>query len=341
MLTPEQIIDHLRNVTEHDGVTSIIDAQRISGITVKEGQVGFILRLAPHEANHSAALEAACERELRKLPEVNEVTIVTTADAAATRQGPMKKSEWNMKPLPGVKRIIAVASGKGGVGKSTTAVNLARALAAQGKRVGILDADIYGPSLPRMLGVSAKPAQHEGKLVPVDVAGMQCLSMGLLVEETSALVWRGPQVTRALFQMLRGAAWGSANEKLDVLVIDTPPGTGDVHLSLAQQVPLNGALVVTTPQQVAVADARKAVDLFRRLYIPLLGLVENMSGFRDGSGTVHHVFGEGGGKALAEECHVPLLATIPLDMALGRASDEGAAFGDEEHWYKELAKKII
>lgn len=337
MLDSERILILLRNVKEQDGVTDIVTGGRISGVTVKDNNIGFVLTLAPEEANHSAALEAACEREIRAANDVGEITIISTSASAPTRTAPIKKSEWNMRKIPHVHKIIAVTSGKGGVGKSTTAVNLAHALAAQGKRVGLLDADIYGPSLPRMMALKGKPESVEGLIIPPVAHGIKCLSMGLLVEESSALVWRGPQASKALFQLLRGVRWGTEKEPLDVLLVDMPPGTGDVHLSLVQQVPVNGVITVTTPQDVAVADASKSMNMFRKVYVPLLGVVENMSGFTDASGKVHAIFGEGGGEKLANAFHVPLLGTVPIDVALRSASDEGTRFSDPQLHYQKIA----
>jgi ATP-binding protein involved in chromosome partitioning len=340
MLSSDSIFTALRNVMEQDGLTSIIASGRISGITVKNNDVGFVLTLKAEEANHSAALEAACEREIRRLGPVDNITIVSTASDAPVRAAPARKSEWNMRPLPFVNRIIAVASGKGGVGKSTTAVNLAHALTRLGKRVGLLDADIYGPSLPRMLGLRDKPENRDGLLQPLSVYGIACISMGLLVEESSALVWRGPQASKALAQMLRGVAWGTEKNPLDMLLVDMPPGTGDVHLSLVQQVPVNGVITVTTPQDVAVADAAKSTNMFRKVYVPLLGVVENMSGFADESGKIHAIFGEGGGEKLSQQFHVPLLGTIPIDMALRSCSDTGTQFSDPQGMYCDIAKQL-
>lgn len=341
MLSSDDILHALRKISEQDGLTDIVASGRISGITIKNADIGFVLALKPEEAHHSAALEAACEREIRHAHEVENITIISTASAAPTRAAPVRKSEWNMRKLPYVKRIIAVASGKGGVGKSTTAVNLAHALSKCGLHIGLCDADIYGPSLPRMMGISGKPDSSEGLIIPSIAHGIACISMGLMVAESAALVWRGPQASKALYQMLRGTAWGTAEKPLDILLIDMPPGTGDVHLSLVQHVPVSGVITVTTPQDVAVADAAKSMDMFRKVYVNLLGVVENMSGFVDGTGTRHAIFGEGGGQKLADQFHVPLLGSIPIDMTLRSASDAGAAFSDVEGIYRDIAAKIL
>lgn len=237
-----------------------------------------------------------------------------------------KPATWRTDSLPHVRRIFAVASGKGGVGKSTVTVNLAHALAARGQRVGILDADIYGPSIPRMLALETrlKPELEDGLMVPPVSHGIRAMSIALLTGDQAAVL-RAPMVTKALGQLLRGTRWGSADAPLDTLLIDMPPGTGDIHLSLAQSVPLSGALLVTTPQEIALADAEKSAVMFEKINVPILGIVENMSGFTDPSGTLHRLFGEGGGKKLAAQHHVPLLAELPLDPALREAADNGKA----------------
>lgn len=231
---------------------------------------------------------------------------------------------WNTEKLPHVRRIWAVASGKGGVGKSTVTVNLAHALAAQGWRVGVLDADIYGPSLPRMLGLETrlKPELADGLMVPPVAYGLRAMSIALLTGDQAAVL-RAPMVTKALGQLLRGTRWGTPHEPLDLLLLDLPPGTGDVHLSLAQSVPIDGAILVTTPQDIAVIDAEKSAVMFQKLNIPIFGVVENMSYFTDANGTPQRLFGEGGGAKLAAQCGAPLLAQLPLDPALRAAADAG------------------
>lgn len=229
-----------------------------------------------------------------------------------------KPAQINHQPLVGVDKIVAIASGKGGVGKSTTTVMLAHALAAQGQSVSILDADIYGPSIPRMLGLSGQPELEEGLMLPPQQHGIACNSMGFLMPEDVAAVWRGPMVTKALNQLARGTKWDAAR-----LLVDFPPGTGDVQLSMAQQVPLDGAIIVTTPQAVAVDDARRAANMFQKVNVPILGIIENMSWFEDDAGHKHYLFGEGGGAQLAAEIEVPLLAQIPQSMALRQAMDGG------------------
>lgn len=228
----------------------------------------------------------------------------------------------NLKRLPGIGNIVAVASGKGGVGKSTTAVNLALALQAEGARVGILDADVYGPSLPRMLGIPPKPPEtRDGKqFVPVDAYGLQAMSIGLLLDDSAPAVWRGPMATSALNQLLRQTDW----QDLDLLIVDMPPGTGDIQLTLAQTVPVAGAVIVTTPQDVALSDARKGLEMFRKVSVPLLGIVENMSLYRcRACGDVTSLFGQGGGQKLAEQADIRLLGELPLDPEIGSGLDQG------------------
>jgi ATP-binding protein involved in chromosome partitioning len=231
------------------------------------------------------------------------------------------KVQGQLAPLPGVKNIIAVASGKGGVGKSTVAVNLALALAAEGATVGVLDADIYGPSQPRMLGLTGKPHSPDGKnIVPMRAHGLQAMSIGVLIEEETPMIWRGPMVTQALMQLLTDTRW----EELDYLIIDLPPGTGDIQLTLSQKVPVSGAVIVTTPQDIALLDARKALKMFEKVQVPILGIVENMAThICSNCGHEEHIFGEGGGVRMAEQYSVPLLGALPLDIRIREQSDGG------------------
>ena len=238
-----------------------------------------------------------------------------------------KTAVWNIEPLPFVKKIIAIGSGKGGVGKSTITVNLAHALCANGLRVGVLDADIYGPSIPRMLGLDhrLKPEFTDGHMIPPIMHGLRAMSLALLTGD-QATVMRAPMVTKALNQLLRQTRWGDASHPLDVLLIDTPPGTGDVHLSLAQSVPLDGAILITTPQEIAVADAEKSAVMFQKLNIPILGIIENMSYFVDAAGGRNELFGNGGGETLATQFSAPLLGQLPLDPRLRSSADTGENF---------------
>ncbi len=246
--------------------------------------------------------------------------------------------------MPGVRAIIAVASGKGGVGKSTTATNLALGLAAGGRRVGLLDADVYGPSVPRMMGISGRPTSHDGKILqPMDSYGIKCMSMGFLVAEDTPMIWRGPMVMGALEQMLRDVAWG----ELDVLVIDMPPGTGDAQLTIAQRVPLAGAVIVSTPQDIALLDARKGLNMFRKVDVPVLGIIENMSYFCcPNCGHRSDIFSHGGARREAGRLGVEFLGEVPLDMAIRETADGGQPIvvsrPDSPHAaaYREIAERV-
>ena len=300
----------------------IVAAGLVSGIVLRPRRIGFQLAVTAETRAAREPLAEASRQALLALPGIESVTPVLTAEVAAA-PSPRAKAQWHSDAVPGITRILAVASGKGGVGKSSVAVSLAHAFTAAGLRVGLLDADIHGPSLPRMLGTSEKPSADGGRLRPVMAQGIACLSTGLLIEEGQAAVLRGPMVGKTLQQFLRGADWGT----LDLLIIDLPPGTGDIHLSLAQSVPLGlnggGAILVTTPQAVALADARKAANMFQKIGVPILGVIENMSWLEASDGLRTLVFGEGGGQTLACETGSPLLAQLPLDPAFGAALDQG------------------
>lgn len=307
-----------------DGRT-LADSDRIAGLTVNGGKISLAIRIAPAEAAAFAPVRDSAEAALRALPGAETGLVVLTAETATRPAPPPRLDSAAPAPAPrtlaGVRHVIAVASGKGGVGKSTTAVNLALALRAQGQRVGILDADIYGPSLPTLLGLHGKPRMAEGrKLRPMDAFGLKAMSMGLLVDAETAMIWRGPMIVSAITQMLADVDWGA----LDILVVDMPPGTGDAQLALAQGTTLAGAVIVSTPQDLSLIDARRGITMFRKVDVPILGIVENMAHFICPDCGAHHaIFGEGGARAEAARLDVPFLGAVPLTMALRHASDAG------------------
>jgi ATP-binding protein involved in chromosome partitioning len=283
-------------------------------------------------------LRAAFEAAASTVPGVTEVAVNVYSKVAA------HAVQRGVPLLPGVKNIVAVASGKGGVGKSTTAVNLALALAAEGATVGLLDADIYGPSLPLMMGLDARPESADGKTMePLVNHGVQVMSIGFLVDKDQAMIWRGPMATQALDQLLRQTNW----KDLDYLVVDMPPGTGDIQLTLSQRVPITGAVVVTTPQDIALLDARKGVKMFEKVGVPILGIVENMAvHVCSNCGHVEHIFGEDGGKRMAAEFGVPALGALPLNLGIRMQADSGRPTvvaepdGEIAALYKDVARRV-
>ncbi|HQS16112.1 iron-sulfur cluster carrier protein ApbC [Reyranella sp.] len=313
----------------------------VSGIATRAGHVAVTLEVDPARGTALEPLRQACEQAIRAMPGVLSATAVMTAERAAPSPPPPPAGHHGHShgapaakttpgkttggggriDVPGVKHIIAVASGKGGVGKSTTAVNLALGLAANGLTTGLLDADIYGPSMPRMLGVTEKPESADGKMLkPIEKYGLKTMSIGYIVNEDTPMIWRGPMVSSALEQMLRDVQWG----ELDVLVVDMPPGTGDAQLTLAQRVALAGAVIVSTPQDIALVDARKGLNMFRKVAVPVLGIVENMSYFLcPHCGERSEIFGHGGAREEADKLGVPFLGEIPLHLDIRTTSDSG------------------
>ncbi len=364
-ITSEQVLAELKRIKGPDLEGNIVDLGLVSGVSIRDGKVAFAITVPAARAADLDGLREAAQTVVEKMPGVVSVAAVLTADAAgrstpgagarvaasgAHTHSHAPASRAPAKPkvarMTGVKHLLAVASGKGGVGKSTTAVNLALGLQAIGLRAGILDADIYGPSQPRLLGLTGRPEMTpEGKLAPMMAYGIACMSMGFMIDEETPIVWRGPMVVQALQQMLHDVAWAQHGD-LDVLVIDMPPGTGDVQLTMAQQTPLSGAVIVSTPQDLALIDARKGLNMFRKVEVPVLGIVENMSYFVcPKCGEQADIFGHGGAAREAERLKLPLLGSIPLDMEVRIRSDTGqpitVTLPDSVHagLYRDLAAK--
>ena len=345
-ITSEKVKSALRQVKFPHSKDNIVDDGDVSGIVIKDGHIGFSIEIDPALANQSDELRREAEDVVSSLSGVLSATAILTAHKAASTSQPPPHSKPEAPrnpPLKPAKHVIAVASGKGGVGKSTTAINIALALKQMGLLVGILDADIYGPSLPRLLGTSRKPEYYDKKLVPLDVWGLQTMSIGFLVEPESPTIWRGPMVMSAIEQMLRDVLWTD----LDVLVIDLPPGTGDAQLTLCQRASLSGAVIVSTPQDLALIDARKGLNMFRKVDVPILGIIENMSYFIcPDCGSRHDVFSTGGAEKEAAKLDVAFLGGIPLDMTIRQTSDAGepivATQPENPHSkaYSSIAQKI-
>ncbi len=345
-ITSEKVKSALRQVKFIHSKDNIVDDGDVSGIVIKDGHIGFSIEIDPALANQSDELRRKAEDAVSSLSGVLSATAILTAHRAASTSEPPPRSKPEASrnlPLKPAKHVIAVASGKGGVGKSTTAINIALALKQMGLLVGILDADIYGPSLPRLLGTTRKPEYYDKKLVPLDVWGLQTMSIGFLVEPESPTIWRGPMVMSAIEQMLRDVLWTD----LDVLVIDLPPGTGDAQLTLCQRASLSGAVIVSTPQDLALIDARKGLNMFRKVDVPILGIIENMSYFIcPNCDSRHDVFSTGGAEKEAAKLDVAFLGGIPLDMTIRQTSDAGepivATQPENPHSkaYSSIAQKI-
>lgn len=294
----------------------LVSAGALQGLALEDGVLRINLRLGFPADRYGRELQVEFNQLLEQLPGVTRVDVAVEWDVESRSVQP------GLQPLTGIRNIIAIASGKGGVGKSTTAVNLALALAADGAKVGILDADIYGPSQPRMLGLSGRrPTSSDGKRIhPLQAFGISCMSIGFLIDEDQPMIWRGPMVTQALQQLLGETDWG----EIDYLIVDMPPGTGDIQLTLSQRVPVSGAVIITTPQDIALLDARKGLRMFEKVKVPVLGIVENMSQhICSNCGHQEPIFGSGGGERMAEQYGVPLLGNLPLDIHIRQDADSG------------------
>jgi ATP-binding protein involved in chromosome partitioning len=364
-LTETQIMEALRAIRLPQG-GDIVAAGMVSGLMLRDGHVGFAIEVNPAQGPVMEPVRKAAEKAIMDLPGVLSATVVLTAHRAAPQTaqrptGPAKpqaqghshghahgqpggQPSGGRLSLPGIKHIIAVASGKGGVGKSTTAVNLALALHANGLKVGLLDADVYGPSQPRMMGITGKPTSKDGKVMePMSNHGIKVMSMGFLIDEETPMIWRGPMVMSAITQLLRDVAWG----ELDVLVCDLPPGTGDTQLTMSQNVPLSGAVIVSTPQDIALLDAKKGLNMFRKVDVPVLGIIENMSYFScPHCGERSEIFSHGGAHREADRFGVDFLGEIPLDIAIRETSDGGQPIvvsqpnSPHAATYREIAHKV-
>jgi len=325
MPTRDAVLEALAAIPGPDGRTPLPRSGALSEIVIHQDKVYFSIAVDPARAQEAEALRRRAEDVVKAMPGVAGAMATLTAErpkeAAPPQPGPRAQAASRPSGPPGVKHIVAVASGKGGVGKSTTACNLALALAAKGLKVGVLDADIYGPSLPKLFGIRGRPKVKTGRtLIPMEGWGCKVMSIGFLVEEDTAMIWRGPMVISALNQMLREVDWG----ELDVLVVDMPPGTGDAQLTMSQSVPLAGAVIVSTPQDLALIDARRGVAMFQKVSVPILGIVENMSTFVcPHCGERSDIFGHGGAQAEAERIGVPYLGGVPLHMAIRENADAG------------------
>ncbi|SFA91311.1 ATP-binding protein involved in chromosome partitioning [Poseidonocella pacifica] len=349
-LTREDVLGALKGITDPVSGSDIVSTGMVRALAVEEsGAVRFVLEIDPKRAEQMEPVRAEAEAKVKALAGVGAVSVVMTAHStqnAPPDLKPKKKAEpTGPQKIAGIEHIIAVASGKGGVGKSTVSANLACALAAEGKRVGLLDADVYGPSQPRMLGVSGRPASPDGKtIMPLRNHGVTMMSLGLMVNEGQAVVWRGPMLIGALQQMLMQVQWGA----LDVLIVDLPPGTGDVGMTLAQKAHIDGVVVVSTPQDVALIDARKGIDMFNQLKTPILGMIENMSThICSNCGHEEHIFGHGGVAREAEKIGAPLLGEIPLHLDIRTAADGGAPIvvakpeSPQAQSFREIARKLM
>ncbi len=313
-VTQEQVLDALRFVMDPDLKRDVVSLGFIKDLKIEGGQVYFTLELTTPACPLKEQLKTAAEEAVRRIKGISEVHVEVTSKVSTHR------TQVEGEILPGVRNIVAIASGKGGVGKSTVCVSLAVALARTGAKVGLLDTDIYGPSIPIMMGVKEQPEMIEQRLIPISKYGVKLMSIGFLIDEETPLIWRGPMVMKAVEQLLTDVEWG----ELDYLMIDLPPGTGDVQLTLAQKVPLTGAVIVTTPQDVALLDVVRGISMFKKLNVPILGIIENMSFFQcPHCGEKSDIFSHGGGEAASRKLEVPFLGEVPIDLKTRTGGDTG------------------
>ncbi|MCF6203214.1 MAG: iron-sulfur cluster carrier protein ApbC [Methylococcaceae bacterium] len=314
-ITEADVENLLKSFIDPNVETDLVSAKSVKKISIENADIKVIIELGYPAKSYLLEIQTAIEKKLQELSGVGDISVEVTVNIVS------HAVQQSLKVLPEVKNIIAVASGKGGVGKSTTSVNLALALAAEGASVAILDADIYGPSIPKMLNLSGYPASEDGKtMLPKIAYGLQTISIGYLIEEDQPMIWRGPMVTNALQQLLNDTKW----DNVDYMIVDLPPGTGDIQLTLSQQIPVSGAIIVTTPQDIALIDAQRGLGMFNKVNVPVLGIVENMSmHICSNCGHEEAIFGSGGGVAMAEKNNIDLLGSLPLDINIRKFADSG------------------
>jgi ATP-binding protein involved in chromosome partitioning len=347
-VTEATVLEALRAVQDPERQTDIVSLGLVTQLEIRESTVSFNLAFTAQAPATKVAIHSGASKAVSQIPGVQKVQVRMGSGPAPTRAAEPHGHGHGMpgggELIPDVKHTIAVSSGKGGVGKSTVAVNLAVSLRQRGAQVGLVDVDVYGPDVPLMMGARGRPAVFDNKILPVEAHGVKLMSLGLLVAEREPLTWRGPMIHSAVQQFLRDVLWGP----LDYLVFDMPPGTGDAQLSLSQVIPLGGAVIVTTPQDVALLDVRKALGMFRKLNVPLLGVVENMSYFvAPDTGHRYFIFGQGGGARVAEEFGVPLLGQIPIEAAIREGGDTGLPVtvakpdSEEAHAFRRIADAVV
>ncbi len=337
-ITEADVENLLKSFIDPNVETDLVSAKSVKKISIENADVKVIIELGYPAKSYLLEIQTAIEKKLQELSGVGNISVEVTVNIVS------HAVQQSLKVLPDVKNIIAVASGKGGVGKSTTSVNLALALAAEGANVAILDADIYGPSIPKMLNLSGYPASEDGKtMLPKIAYGLQTISIGYLIEEDQPMIWRGPMVTNALQQLLNDTKW----DNVDYMIVDLPPGTGDIQLTLSQQIPVSGAIIVTTPQDIALIDAQRGLGMFNKVNVPVLGIVENMSmHICSNCGHEEAIFGSGGGVAMAEKNNIDLLGSLPLDINIRKFADSGkpTVIAEPEarvtEIYKSIARKM-